>query len=320
MAFIESHTVYVTAWTVASGNTEVGTSFDGPQWAISKVSDTTASLRGKDLTPAMDHGRRWRRKRIGGSSELWTVWVCDAAADGSFASETMSVDTGSGTIQAFDPAATDQARRAQYHTNRDTVMRIFYMEHAASGYDAPLKVVRKMADGASSHEYRLNYGEIAGALKIPDYKTFGYSEFPVTIKYPDARWYGCNASGVKDQTAYTDADPSNGDPGGTALNTRMTITLTATGAITNPFILNGMTGSKLSCTTTLATGDTVVFDTDAFTAVRTPSGGSGSVVTGSVNRTGSSTIDWFQLRPNVDNNITTSSNTTYSITYAKAYI
>ncbi len=277
MTFIESHIVN-------------GTEFDGPEFAIANVAEVTAVLRGKDLVPAMDHGRRWRRKRLGGGSENWRMWVCDAASNGSF-------------------AATEQARRGQYHTNRDAVLEILYTNHAASGYDAPLKVVRKMASGASSHEYRVNYGEASGEINIPDYKMFGYSEFTVTVKYPDARWYESDSSGTK--TVSTIADASSPftvtvNPGGTALMTRMVITL-STG--TNPYILNSTTGSKL---TRSGTG-VVEFDTTNYTAFSGVSN-----VTGSVDRTGSTTVDWFQLRPGVANVI--SSNVGFTITYTKAYI
>jgi len=269
MAFIESHIIN-------------GTAFDGPEFAISRVSETTAGLRGENLIPSMDHGGRWRRKRLAAGAETWTMWICDATSTGSF-------------------AATDQARRAQYHTNRDTVMEILYTNHAASGYDAPLEVVRKMAT-SGSHEYRVNFGEVAGAISIPDYKTFGYSEFKVEVHYPDPRWYKSSSAGVKTASTLT----ADGNPGGTALMTRMTIQM---GSTTNPYILNNTTGSKLTYNGTGA----VLFDTDAYTAFV-----GSSNLTGNVDRTGSTTVDWFQLRPGVTNDFT--SNTSYTITYTKAYI
>jgi hypothetical protein len=57
----------------------------------------------------------------------------------------------------------------------------------------------------------------------------------------------------------------------------------------------------------------VTFDTTDYTAF------SGSTnVSGDVDRTGSTTSDWFQLQPGVPNDFT--SNTTYTITYTKAFI
>ena len=71
------------------------------------------------------------------------------------------------------------------------------------------------------------------------------------------------------------------------------------------------TGSKLTYTGT--PGANVIIDTTECTAKV-----SGVNKSGNISRTGSTTSDWFQLRPGVTN--TFSSNTTYTITYTKAFI
>lgn len=275
-----------------------GVELSDPRFTIASVQDVTPELRGDNLVPAMDHGGRWRRKRLGGRSEKWTLWVTDAKADGSY-------------------YADEDAKRAQFNTNLDELLGLLYTNHAETGYDAPLQVVRRIKETPVSpaSTYRVNYGETEGRMSIPSHAEFNQTSFPVTINYTDARWYECNSSGTKTTSTLTDI----GDPGGTAITTRMTITLSnASGsAITNPWISNLTTGSKLTFNGTLANGTSIVFDTTDFTATN-----NSVASTGSVDRTGSTTIDWFELRPGVTNELRKKWNTdyTYSIAYTKAYI
>jgi hypothetical protein len=161
--------------------------------------------------------------------------------------------------------------------------------------------------------YRVNYGETAGRMSIPSHAEFNQTSFTVKIAYTDARWYECNSSGTKTTSTLT----ASGDPGGTAITTRMTITLSNSSGsdITNPWIENTTTGSKLTFNGTLADGTSLVFDTTDFTAAN-----DGTAATGSVDRTGSSTIDWFELRPGVSNTLTKKTGVTFSVAYTKAYI
>jgi len=279
MAYVESYTVN-------------GQPFDTPQFALEEVAQNTPTMRGDNLRPAMDHGVRWREKRMGARTETWTIWVCDT-------------NTATGL-----PRGTREANLADFNANWDTVMTILMTTHktAAAGgndaYEAPLKVLRKMmtTPGSPAAMYRVNYGEVSGEIQVADHSTFQYARFQVPVLYMDPRWYESNASGNKTATALTTSD----NPGGTALMTRMTIALASA---TNPEITNTTTGSKLKYNGTGA----VTFDTTDYTAF------SGSTnVSGDVDRTGSTTSDWFQLRPGVTN--TFSSNTTYTITYTKAFI
>ena len=281
MAFVESYTVN-------------GTSLDTAQFAISEVSQNTPTMRGDNVRPAMDHGLRFREKRMGGRTETWSMWVCD-------------VNSATGL-----PRATTEARLADFHANWDTVMSILMTTHkavAAGGndpYEAPLKVLRRMktTPGSPTNMYRVNYGEVGGEISVSDYSTFQYASFQVPVLYMDPRWYESNASGNKAATTLS----ASGNPGGTALMTRMTITL-ASGS--SPYIYNATTGSKLTYTGT--PGASVVIDTTEMTAMVGIANHSGKI-----DRTGSTTSDWFQLRPGVTN--TLSSNVSYTISYTKAYV
>lgn len=275
MAWVESYTVN-------------GVSFAGPRFAIESLTDSTPLLRGDNLTPAMDHGLRWRRKRMGGRTEAWTMWVSDENASG------------------VRPTTTD-GQRAQFHDNWDTVMGVLLTNHAASGYDAPLQVVRNVKATPSSPvaAYRVNYGEVNGQIQAEDYATFANTRFTAQILYMDPRWYECSSAGTKTNSTLT----ASGNPGGTGLMTRMTIALASGTA--NPYIENTTTGSKLTYSGTPA--GIVTFDTTAYTATIGVTD-----VTGNVDRTGSTTTDWFQLRPGTTN--TLSSNVSYTITYTKAFI
>jgi len=276
-----------------------GTSFDNERFAITRVEQSNPGLKGGNLVPAMDHGSQWRKKRLSSRSEMWSIWICDNQP---------------GDAASFPglPPATENGRRAQFHANWDEVMTILHTTHAATSaensggdaYEAPLQVVRKMKQNTSSptDTYRVNYGEMTQAPAVGDYQDFSWAQFDVRVGYLDPRWYECDSSGDKTVSTLT----ADGNPGGTAIMTRMTIALASA---TNPEITNNTTGSKLKYNGTGA----VTFDTTNFTAV------SGSTtVTGDVDRTGSTTTDWFELRPGVDNDF--SSNTTFTITYTKAYI
>ena len=225
MAYVESYTVN-------------GQSFDTPQFAMEEVSQNTPTMRGDNLRPAMDHGVRWREKRMGARTETWTIWVCDT-------------NTTTGL-----PRASREANLADFNANWDTVMTILMTTHKAATYDAPLKVVRKMkTNGASPTDmYRVNYGEVSGEIQVADHSTFQYARFQVPILYMDPRWYESGSTGTK--TASSHSGTSSGsthNPGGSALMTRMTIAL---GSTTNPYIINNTTGSKLTYTGTGA----VTFD------------------------------------------------------------
>ena len=79
-----------------------GTAFDGTGFAIDTVTQNTPVLRGENVVPAMDHGVRWREKRLGARTEEWELWVCD-------------VDP----VTGLPKAGGETARRAQFHDNWD---------------------------------------------------------------------------------------------------------------------------------------------------------------------------------------------------------
>jgi len=289
-----------------------GTELADPRFSIETISADTPKWRGTNLIPAMGHGGSWRRKRLGDTSEQWTMWVCDAKADGTVYPPTWS---GTGT-----PTTTGQKQQhAQFNANLDEIKELLYTSHKASGYDAPLRVVKKLQSNAATPAtiYRVNYGEVASPIKITE-SDFNYARFTANVTYLDPRWYECDANGDKTASTLT----ANGNPGGTAVMTRMTITLTATAnSVSNPWIANGTTGSKLTYNGTLDDDDTISFNTDTYVATLVDDSASATTYpTGNVDRTGSTTVDWFELRPNVSNTFTKHTNVTYSISYSKAYI
>lgn len=267
-----------------------GTSLDNHKYAIETVTRNITGLKGSDLIPAMDHGSRWRRKRLSSNSETWTMWVSDNLAS-----------TGL-------PPDTPEKRRASFNANLDELLTLLRTNHAATGFDAPLQVVRKIKSNSSSPTdiYRVNYGEVVSAAQITRSLDNETARVTVTVNYPDPRWYESNSGGTKTLSTLT----ADGDPGGTALMTRMTITLTDD-ETSNPFIRNITTGSKLTWNGGNPSGN-IVIDTYAYTAKI----GSTSVV-GNIDRTGSTTTDWFILRPGVSNDL--DSNVSYSISYTKAF-
>jgi len=299
-----------------------GTELADPRFAIETIAAGTPSWRGTDLIPAMGHGGSWRRKRLGASNETWTMWVCDAKADGSFYQSTAAGAPITGTIS--DTGKKQQY--AQFNANLDEIKELLYTSHKASGYDAPLMVVKKLQSNAASpaNIYRVNYGEVVTPIKITE-SDFNYARFTASVDYLDPRWYECNSAGVKTDSTMqsgsgTEADA---DPGGTAVTTRMTIKLTAVGAsVANPWVQNVTTGSKLTWSGTLDDGDHITFDTEAYTATLVDVSDSNATTypTGNVDRTGSTTIDWFELRPGVTNDINKKTNINVVITYSKAYI
>tara|TARA_B100001250_G_scaffold151566_2_gene130003 strand:+ start:9460 stop:10317 length:858 start_codon:yes stop_codon:yes gene_type:complete len=264
--------------------------FNNAGYTIEQVTQNTPLMRGQNLTPAMDHGDRWREKRLGGRTETWNMWITDA-------------DPTTNT-----PPSTNKAQRAQFHDNWDVVMNILNTTHTASGYDAPLKVVRRMQSNPSSpaDKYRINYGEMNGQISVRDYRAFVMAKFSVNVFYPDPRWYECNSAGAKTTSTLT----ATGNPDGTALMTDMTITL-GDGSVNDPYIENTTTGSKLTFSGN-PTG-AVVINTSNYTLTD-----NGTNAIGSLDRTGSTTTDWFRLQPNISN--TLASNTTFSIAYTKAFI
>ena len=56
-----------------------GQSMDTSQFAIETVQQSLPVMRGDNVIPAMDHGIRWRSKRLGARSENWGLWICDNA-------------------------------------------------------------------------------------------------------------------------------------------------------------------------------------------------------------------------------------------------
>ena len=267
-----------------------GTSLDNHKYAIETVTRNIPGLKGSNLVPAMDHGSRWRQKRLSNNEETWNMWVSDNLAS-----------TGL-------PPATVEAQRASLNANLDEVIQLLRTNHAASGYDAPLQVVRKMKSDASSPSdiYRVSYGELIAQTGVDYADTEDCARFGATINYTDPRWYECNSGGTKTVSTLT----ADGNPGGTAIMTRMTITLTDDDT-SNPYIQNVTTGSKLTWNGGNPSGN-IVIDTTELTAKI-----GGTSVVGNIDRTGSTTTDWFVLRPGVTNDFT--ANVPFSISYTKAF-
>lgn len=277
MAFVENYSVN-------------GTALDSHKYAIETVRRTAAKLKGENVVPAFDHGQKWRRKYLDVYSERWDMYVTDNDAT-----------TGI-------PPSTTEAQRASLNANYEELIEILQVNHAASGYEAPLQVVRKEKTNPSSPSdvYRVNYGEIRQPIEVSKSSTFDCYRFTAQVDYMDPRWYESNSAGAKTVSTLT----ATGNPGGSAPMTRMTITLTDD-ETSNPYIQNTTTGSKITWSGGNPSGD-IVIDTTNYTAKI----GSTSV-TGNIDRTGSTTTAWFELRPGVSNTLV--SNVSFSISYTKAF-
>jgi len=278
MAYVESYSVN-------------GTSLDNHKYSIESIRSNTGALKGENVNPSFDHGIKWRKKYFDTYQEAWMLHVTDN-------------DTSTGL-----PPNTREKQLAALNSNYDELISLLQTNHVATGYDAPLQVVKKMKDNISSptNIYRLNYGELAGPVGVEPSLTFDCYLLDAEIIYMDPRWYECNSSGVKTASALT----ASGNPGGTAPMTRMTITLTDDNT-SNPFIQNTTTGSKITWNGGNPSGD-IVIDTTNYTAKI-----GGTSVTGNIDRTGSTTTAWFELRPGVTNTLV--SNVSYSISYTKAFL
>ena len=277
MAYVENYSVN-------------GTSLDNHKYAIESVRSSTGALKGANVSPAFDHGIKWRRKYQDIYEESWMLHVTDN-------------DASTGL-----PPNTREKQLAALNSNYDELISLLQTDYAATGYDAPLQVVRKMKDNISSPTdiYRVNYGELASPASVEPSTTFDCYKIDATIRYMDPRWYECNSSGVKTASTLT----ASGNPGGTAVMTRMTITLTDDDT-SNPFIQNSTTGSKITWAGGNPSGN-IVIDTEEYTAKI-----GGTSVTGNIDRTGSTTTAWVELRPGVTNTLT--SNVPFSISYTKAF-
>jgi hypothetical protein len=284
MAAVESYSIF-------SATQPTALLLDGQAFTVTAVTQSTPVMRGENVIPAMDHGLRWREKRMGGRQETWEMWI-----SGEYNS-------------AGAPLPAVGAKEAQFNANWETLMGALTTTKKADGFDAPLKVMRTMKSTPSSpaNVYRLNYGEVNGPISAEDHGTWNHTRFSVPILYVDPRWYECTSAGVK--TAATPITATGQNPGGTALMTDMTITLTTGGA--GRYIENTTTGSRLEFSGTPS--GTIVFNTKNYTVTD-----SGTNAIGSLTRSGSSTTDWFQLLPGVNNAI--SSNSAFSIAYTKAYV
>ncbi len=284
MAAVESYSVQ----SAALGSATL--SLDQQGFWIMEVTQSTSQRRGENLIPAMDHGLRWREKRMGGRQETWSVCI-----SGEYSS-------------AGAPLTAVGAREAQFNAHWDTVMNALTTIKKKAGFDAPLKVIRtmKFTPGSPTNVYRMNYGEVNGPITAADHGTWNHTNLQIPILYVDPRWYECTSAGVKTSSTITSTGQ---DPGGTALMTDMTITLTTTGA--GRYIENETTGSRLEFSGT--NSGNIVFNTKDYTVTD-----NGTNAIGSLTRSGSSTTDWFQLLPGVSNTIT--SNSAFSIAYTKAYV
>ena len=267
-----------------------GTTLDNHKYAIETVRKNPGALKGANVDPAFDHGMKWRKKYMGMYQEAWDMHVSDNDAT-----------TGL-------PPNTRAKQLAALNANYDELAGLLQTNHAASGYEAPLLIVRKMKDNISSPTdiYRVNYGEMTGPIAIEPSTTQDCYKLTATITYMDPRWYESNSAGAKTVSTLT----ATGNPGGTAPMTRMTITLTDDDT-SNPFIQNTTTGSKITWSGGNPSGD-VVIDTTNYTAKI-----GGTSVTGNIDRTGSTTTAWFELRPGVTNTLV--SNVSYSISYTNAF-
>ena len=280
---------------------------DGVEFAthgywISSVERGVAERRGVNVESPAIHGAQWREKRFGIRGESWVIVVTDA-------------DPSTGAV-----AATEEARRVQFNSNMDTVMRII------NKLPALLTVRHYRITGTSptTRTVRVAYAEISSAFQISDNKELGYAQFSVDVLFPDPRWYdetnttltGTLSGATSASVACTQANV------GTAPVTYMTITFVATSGYTlvNPRLTNSTYAASTSVigyTGTISSAASVVIDTDALTVTD----GAGTNLVSGLYRTGSRQ-DWMEFFPSA-NTLTftcTSGRGTLSVAYKRAYI
>lgn len=279
---------------------------DGVEFAthgywIASIEKGNPERRGTNVETPSVHGSQWREKRLGIRNETWTIVVTDA-------------DPTSGSV-----ATTEEARRVQYNSNIDTVMRILNKLPSL----LTIRHQRITSTGPTTRTVRVGYGEIISAFQVSDHKELGFAQFAVDVMYPDPRWYDestTTLTGILNGATSASIACSQSDVG-TAPVTYMVITFTAENgySLAEPRLTNSTyagSTSVIGYAGTIASTKTIVIDTDALTMVD----GNGDTQIQFFYRTGSRQ-DWMELFPTT-NTLTfscTSGRGTVSIAYRKAY-
>lgn len=279
-----------------------GVEFANPGYWISSISKGHPEHRGGNVeTPAL-HGVQWREKRFSARSESWNIIITDA-------------DPVSGSV-----ATSEEARRVQFNSNYDTVMRILTKLPQL----LTVRHYRITGSGPTTRTVRIGYAEIVSSFQVDDHKELGYAQFIVDAMFPDPRWYDeTNTTLSATISAGTSASISCPQGSvGTAPVTYMTIAFTATSgySLVNPKLTNSTytaSTSVIGYNGSISSTASIIIDTDALTL----ESGTGANGIASLYRTGSRQ-DWMELFP-ASNDLSftcTSGRGTVTVTYKKAYI
>lgn len=274
-----------------------GTELATHGYMLSRVDRGVAGKKGENVGSGIIHGSQWREKRLEVRSETWTIWISDN-------------DPVSGSV-----ATSEQARRAQFNENYDTVFNLLNeMPQLLT-----ITHVRINPDNPAQYLSRVAYGEITSPILVSDHRELNYTEFTVEVQYPDPRWFSLTSTSASAAFSGSNvAVPMSASAVGTAPVTYMTITFNSTSSLNNPRLTNETYAGSLSSigfNGTIPSGQSVVIDTDALTLERNAVNDIGNLYRAGARQS------WFELFP-INNDVTfsaTSGTGTVSISYRKAY-
>lgn len=235
-----------------------GTDLRTYAWNIDTLSGTgrLPAKVGDNVRIPFRHGRTWKAKTYDSRVETLSMWVHGCAADGTV------------------PAA---GERATFNANLRALKRLF----APTGRQLHLERTLEFPAGEETHTA---LAEVTSTID-PIFAGALSAAFTVDLLMADPWWYGSQQA-----TDVTSAGATVTNPGDVEA-TAMIISLV--GPLTNPRLRNASVTPVVDVryAGTIAAGQTVTLDTDAFTAVD----GSGNVVTGKVSHAGA--LPWMVLEP-----------------------
>ena len=201
-------------------------------------------------------GASWQRKDYGPRQEAWAMWVLGCDVDGGFPST--------------------HSRRAEFNENLEQLKRVFGVRHR----QLVLEKRKEFPDGLRTYSA---LGEVVDVIDPETMAGGTRATFSVGMLLADPFWYLPTESATFDSAGATVTNP------GTAIAQKMTIVFT--GPLTFPRLTNTVNEVEVRLGRSLTAGQSVILDTDRFTAV--DQGGVNSI--GSVSQFGSDW--WMELHP-----------------------
>jgi len=203
---------------------------------------STPPVRGDNVRIPYREGSLWQPKMFDENKVLLSMFILGCNPDGTM--------------------PTTHSRRAQFNKNLEQLQKLFAVRHR----ELSIVKVKDMPDGP------LTLTGSAGCDETTDPTTMAGGTRGVmtaTLTMADPFWYAPTATHIVTSAGLT------AENSGTTIAKDMTITLT--GPLLNPALTNTTLGIALRYSGELTGGQTVVLDTDAFTAVEGTSNRIGNV-------------------------------------------